>query len=173
MRDEIMKRVPAVVALLAMLFSSATTYAGAPIPNPDVGGATEASFQESTAPFYDSSAAIGAASGDSAPLFIATIVIGGVAAVAGSTMLTVREERVKKENILRLQDQIYLAEGKDYQDLLDFFELDDRDLVKANDELVIAGYQVVSDQAAADYLAALIQKLAERSQKAQYQMCFL
>ncbi len=51
-----------------------------------------------------------------------------------------------------------------------FFALDDRDLIKANDELVAAGYQIASDQDAADYLVALIQRLAGISQKMPYRV---
>lgn len=93
--------------------------------------------------------------------------------VVGTVILTVHAAKVKKERMLGLQDQIYLADGKDYRDLLNFFALDERDLIKANDELVAAGYQITSDQDAADYLAALIRKLAERSQKMPYQVSVL
>ncbi len=64
-----------------------------------------------------------------------------------------------------MQDQIYLAKGRDYEAIRDFFGLGDREIVMANDELVTEGYSIVDDQSAADYLAALMLKCAERSDK--------
>jgi hypothetical protein len=93
-----------------------------------------------------------------------------IAVTVGGIILTVRVSEARKEKALKLQDQIYLADGKDYQDLLTFFELDDRDLIKANDKLVASGHQIASDQDAADYLAALILALAQGSEKVQYQL---
>jgi hypothetical protein len=104
------------------------------------------------------------------------MVAGAVVSIAitvGGIILTVRVSKAKKEQVLRLQDQIYLADGKDYRNILTFFELDDKDLIKANDELVAAGHQIASDQEAADYLAALILALAKRSEKVQYQLSVL
>jgi hypothetical protein len=80
-------------------------------------------------------------------------VAGAVIAVVGMT-ITVRVALARKGLALRLQDQIYLAEGKDYREILSFFQLEDRDLIKANDELMGAGYRIASDQDAAAYLVA-------------------
>jgi hypothetical protein len=107
---------------------------------------------------------------------VVLIVAGAVVSVAitvGGIILTVRVSQARKEQALRLQDQIYLADGKDYQELLAFFELDDRDLIKTNDNLVAAGHRIASDQDAADYLAALILALTKRSEKVQYQLSAL
>jgi hypothetical protein len=101
------------------------------------------------------------------------VVAGVVIAVVVGVTITVRAALAKLGLVLRLQDQIYLAEGKDYREILCFFELEDRDLIQANDELVAAGYQIDSNQDAADYLVALIRKLAERSQKVPYQLTVL
>jgi hypothetical protein len=131
---------------------------------------TEGSSQWSTDATTDQS------SGNSNSLSVGLLVAGAVVSIAltvGGIILTVRVSKAKKEEVLRLQDQIYLADGKDYQDILTFFELDDKRLIKANDELAAAGRQIASDQDAADYLAALILKLAQRSEKVQYQLSVL
>jgi hypothetical protein len=113
-----------------------------------------------------------ATSGNSEKVMSSLVVAGAVITVVGVSV-TIYVSRVKKRQVLRLQDQIYLAEGKDYRDLLSFFELDDKDLIKANDELVAAGYQIASDQDAVDYIMALMRKLAERSQKTPHQLSVL
>ena len=96
-----------------------------------------------------------------------------IAVTVGGIILTVRVSEAKKEKVLRLQDQIYLADGKEYQDLLAFFELDGRDLIGANDQLVADGHKIASHQDAADYLAALIAALAKKSEKVHYQLSVL
>jgi hypothetical protein len=104
------------------------------------------------------------------------MVAGAVVSIAitvGGIILTVTVSEARQEAVLRLQDQIYLAEGKEYREILSYFELDDRDLIQANDQLVAGGFQIESDQDAADYLAALILALSERSQKIRYQLSVL
>jgi hypothetical protein len=113
---------------------------------------------------------------NSEPSAVALVVAGAVVSIAitvGGVLLTVHVSKAKQEAVLRLQDQIYLADGKDYQEILSFFQLADRDLIRANDELVTAGHQIVSDQDAADYLAALVLSLAKKSEKIQYQLKML
>ena len=127
----------------------------------------------SNSPQTSSEATTHQSSGESNASYVTLLVAGAVVSIAitvGGILLTVRVSEARKEKALKLQDQIYLADGKDYQDLLTFFELDDRDLIKANDKLVAAGHQIASDQDAADYLAALILTLAKRSEKVQYQL---
>jgi divalent metal cation (Fe/Co/Zn/Cd) transporter len=96
-----------------------------------------------------------------------------IALTVGGIILTVHISNAKKEAVLRLQDQIYLADGKDYREILTFFELAEKDLIMANDKLVAAGHQIGSDQDAADYLAALILALSKKSEKVQYQLSLL
>jgi hypothetical protein len=142
-------------------------------------GSSENSFQTSTEGSTQDSSPAGSSDASSENLgssFVALIVGGAVVSIAltvGGIILTVNVSKAKKEAVLRLQDQIYLADGKDYQDILSFFELGDKDLIKANDELVAAGRQIASDRDAAEYLAALILKLAKRSEKVQYQLSAL
>jgi hypothetical protein len=127
----------------------------------------------SNSPQASTDATTNQSSGNSNSATVAVIVVGAVVSVAltvGGIILTVHVSKAKKENVLRLQDQIYLADGKDYRDILTFFELDDQDLIEANDQLVAAGRQIGSDQDAADYLAALMLELAKRSQKVQRQL---
>ncbi len=112
----------------------------------------------------------------SEPSAVALVVVGAMVSIAitvGGVMLTVHVTEAKEEEVLKLQDQIYLADGKDYQELLSFFQLADRDLILANDELVVVGHQIASDQEAADYLAALILALTRKSEKIQYQLSML
>jgi len=140
---------------------------------------TEGSWQWSTDNSSDSHASTEATSNgspNSEPSSVVLVVACGVVSIAitaGGILLTVHASQAKKEAVLRLQDQIYLAGGKDYQEILTFFELDDRALITANDELVAAGHQIASDQDAADYLAALILELSKRSEKVQYQLSML
>lgn len=113
---------------------------------------------------------------NSEPSAVAFVVAGAVVSIAitvGGILLTVHASRAKAEAVLRLQDQIYLADGKDYREILTFFELEDRDLIAANDKLVAGGAQIDSDQDAADYLAALMLELTKKSQKIQYQLSML
>ena len=140
---------------------------------------TEGSWQWSTDNSSDSQASSQSTtdgSQNSEPLAIALVVAGAVVSIAitvGGVLLTVHASQAKQEAVLRLQDQIYLADGKDYQEILTFFALEDRDLIAANDELVAAGHRIASDQDAADYLAALILALAKKSEKVQYQLSML
>ena len=140
---------------------------------------TEGSWQWSTDNSSDSQASTEATSNgspNSEPSSVVLVVACGVVSIAitvGGVLLTVHASQARKEGVLRLQDQIYLADGKDYQEILTFFELNDRDLIEANDELVAAGHQIASDQDAADYLAALILALAKKSEKVQYQLSML
>jgi hypothetical protein len=110
-------------------------------------GSSENSFQTSTEGSTQDSSPAGSSDASSENLgssFVALIVGGAVVSIAltvGGIILTVNVSKAKKEAVLRLQDQIYLADGKD------------RD--------------------AAEYLAALILKLAKRSEKVQYQLSAL
>jgi hypothetical protein len=158
-----MEKTLTIVTLFAFLFFSPMIYAGefqSGAPNLDPGSTTPENSAQDSSPTNESDESS----------TVAFTVLGGVTIVVGSTILTVHALKVKKERVLRLQDQIYLADGKDYRDILNYFELGDKDLIKANDELVAAGYQIASDQDAADYLAALMLALANRSQKVQYQL---
>jgi hypothetical protein len=113
---------------------------------------------------------------DSEPWAVAVVLAGAVVSIAitaGGILLTVHVSKAKEEAVLRLQDQIYLADGRDYQEILSFFQLADKDLIRANDELVAAGRQIASDQDAADYLAALILALTRKSEKVQHQLSML
>jgi hypothetical protein len=140
---------------------------------------SEGSWQWSTDNSSDSQASSEAStdgSHNSDPLAVALVVAGAVVSVAvtvGGVLLTVHASKAKAEAVLRLQDQIYLADGKDYQEILSFFQLADKDLIQANDELVAAGRQIASDQDAADYLAALILALTKKSEKVQHQLSML
>ncbi len=97
---------------------------------------------------------------------VSLIVAGAITVVAiVGPIITAKAKKAKQDNVIGLQDQIYLAQGRDYEAVRDFFGLGDRDIVMANDELVTEGYLVVDDQSAADYLAALMLKCAERSDK--------
>ncbi len=110
------------------------------------------------------------------PSAVALVVAGAVVSIAitvGGVMLTVHVSKAKEEAVLRLQDQIYLADGKDYQEILSFFQIADKDLIQANDQLVAAGQQIASDQDAADYLAALLLALTKKSEKVQHQLSML
>lgn len=122
---------------------------------------SENSFRQSS----DSSSAETAASSGQGS--VDAIIIAGVAVGIGLTVvgvvLLVNVNGVKEEEIVGLQDQIYLAEGKDYDELRNHFQLDDIDVIQANDELVASGYCIEDNQSAADYLAALILKLAQKS----------
>jgi hypothetical protein len=107
---------------------------------------------------------------------VAFVAVGAVVSIAltvGGILLTVSVSRARQEEVIRLQDQIYLADGKDYREILSFFELQDRDLIAVNDELVAAGHRIGSDQEAADYLAALFLALARKSGKVQHQLQLL
>ena len=140
---------------------------------------TEGSSQWSTDNSSDSQASSEATtdgSRTSEPSSVALVVAGAVVSIAitaGGIMLTVFTAKARQEAVLQLQDQIYLADGKDYQEILTFFELDGKDLIEANDKLVAGGLQIDSDQGAADYLAALILALSKKSQKVQYQLSML
>ncbi len=142
-------------------------------------GSSEGSSQWSTDNSSDSQASSQATtdgSHNSEPSAVAFVVAGAVVSIAitvGGVLLTVHASQARKEAVLRLQDQIYLADGKDYQEVLTFFELEDRDLITANDKLVAGGFQIDSDQDAADYLAALILELTKKSEKVQYQLSML
>ncbi len=115
-------------------------------------------------------------SNNSEPSSVAFVAVGAVVSIAltvGGILLTVSVSRARQEEVLRLQDQIYMADGKDYREILSFFELEDRDLIGVNDQLVAAGRQIGSDQEAADYLAALFMALTKKSGKVQYQLNML
>ncbi len=101
----------------------------------------------------------------------AVLVIGGAVIAVGLTVggiiLTVNATRVKEEDVTRLQDQIYLAEGAEYEELLAFFGLDGRTVGRIHDELVASRAPIASSQDAADFLALLALRLAERSRRFQ------
>lgn len=97
---------------------------------------------------------------------VSLIVAGAITVVAiVGPIITAKAKKAKQRNVIGLQDQIYLCQGKDYEAVRDFFALGDREIAMANDELVTEGYLIVDDQSAADYLAALMLKCAERSDK--------
>jgi hypothetical protein len=136
----------------------------------------ESTHATSDSPRWSTDATTEESTHNSNSTLVALMVAGAVVTIAitvGGIILTVSVSKAKKEEALKLQDQIYLADGKDYEDILAFFELDDRELIKANDELVAAGRQIASDQDAADYLAALILALTKKSEKVQYQLNIL
>ncbi len=113
---------------------------------------------------------------NSEPSSVVLVVAGAVVSIAitvGGILFTVHVAQANKQAVLRLQDQIYLADGKDYQEILSFFELEDRDLIAANDRLVAGGLRIDSDQDAAHYLADLILELSKKSEKVQYQLSIL
>jgi hypothetical protein len=123
---------------------------------------SKSSSEQSSANSSDSST--GGGDSGTVSLIVAGAVVVIVVAAAGIAM-TVRAKKVKEAPVVGLQDQIYLAKGKDYEEIRDYFGLRDRDIAMANDELVTEGLLVVDDKSAADYLAALMLKCAERSEK--------
>jgi hypothetical protein len=128
---------------------------------------SDSSADSSKSSSEESSANSSDGDGDSSgtvSLVVAGAVVVIAVAVAGIA-LTVKAKKAKEASVIGLQDQIYLADGKDYEAIRDYFGLRDRDIATANDELVAAGYVVVDDKSAADYLAALMLKCAERSGK--------
>jgi hypothetical protein len=137
------------------------------------------SFQYSTDNSSDSqgsSEATTDGSRNSEPSSVALVVAGAAVTIAitiGGVILTVYTANARQEAVLRLQDQIYLADGKDYREILSYFQLEDRELIEANDRLVAGGFQIDSDQDAADYLAALILELSKKSEKVRYQLNLL
>ncbi|MBN1647250.1 MAG: hypothetical protein JW874_04385 [Spirochaetales bacterium] len=99
----------------------------------------------------------------------AALLIGGIVIAVGVTvgvLISVRASNVRKEDALRIQDQIYKADGKEYSKILAWFEIEDRDLIRANDDLVSDGYTIGSNREAADYLALLMLRCAGKSDKA-------
>ncbi len=122
---------------------------------------SRSSSQQSTENSSDSSA-----NSDGTSEILSIVVVGALVVVAVvGVVLTVTAKKAKEEAVVGLQDQIYLAKGKDYEAIREYFNLRDSDIVSANDELVAEGYVIVDDQSAADYLAALMLKCAERSEK--------
>jgi hypothetical protein len=132
---------------------------------------SEGSSQWSTDNSSDSEASTEATTDgtrNSEPSAIALVTVSAVVSIAiavGGVLLTVHVTRARQEAVLGLQDQIYAGEGKDYRELLAFFELEGRELMAANDELVASGHRIDSDQDAADYLAALALALTKKSEK--------
>jgi len=96
-----------------------------------------------------------------------TLVVGGAVVVIGLTAVgityLVKVTGAEQEDVVAFQDQIYAAEGPEYQSVLDELGIEDRGLVHANDEIVADGYVIESDQDAADYLVALMLKLGEKT----------
>ncbi len=140
-------------------------------------GSSEQSSQESYASSQDSSSVTSTvnsfdyttgSSGSDIPDDLKLVILGavvGIGITAGAFTIVVAVKNAKEEEILGFQDQLYYGEGKEYDEVLVFFDLDERELGRANDELVEAGYLIETDQDAADYLAALMLRLAERSDK--------
>ncbi|MBN1241315.1 MAG: hypothetical protein JXA15_01260 [Spirochaetales bacterium] len=119
---------------------------------------SEQSFAEST---DDSNAS----SADGEAGTVVLVVAGAVVVVAiVGVVLTVRASNVREEAVLGLQDQVYLADGPDYEKLAEFFELDARSIGRVHDELALARGPVETNQDAADFLAAFLLALAERSE---------
>ncbi len=119
---------------------------------------SEQSFAQST----DGTTA-GSADGNTGTVVL--VVAGAVVVVAiVGVVLTVRASNVREEAVLDLQDQIYLSEGPDYETLATFFELDPRVIGRVHDELALARGPVETNQDAADFLAAFLLALSERSE---------
>lgn len=121
------------------------------------------SSRESSAQSSEESSASG---GDTGTVIL--LVSGAVVAIGltvGGIVLTVNASQVREEEVLRLQDQIYLADGDEYAELVAFFGLDDRTVGRIHDELVASGRPIASSQDAADFLAAFALRLAERSDR--------
>lgn len=127
------------------------------------------SWAESSAQTSDQSSQ-NSSGGDSTAFLAISSTVVVLALTAGGIVLTVRASRVKARDVIALQDQIYAADGKEYREILSFFDLDDRDIGSANDELVEAGYTLGSDQEAAEYLAQLMIRLARRSNAAKVEL---
>lgn len=94
------------------------------------------------------------------------LIIAGAAVGIGITVgviITVFVSDAEQDEIVGLQDQIYLAEGSDYQQILTYFEISEKELVRIHDQLIAEGYVIESDQDAADYLSSLILRVSELS----------
>ena len=121
---------------------------------------TVGSSDSSTQATGDGSAGFGDAS-------VVTLIVGGAVVAVGLTAVgityLVEVTGAEQEDVVAFQDQIYAAEGPEYQNVLDKLGIEDKDLVHANDELVAEGFVVENDQDAADYLGALMLKLAVKS----------
>jgi len=98
---------------------------------------------------------------------VVTLLVGGAVVAVGLTAVgityLVEVSGAEREDVVAFQDQIYAAEGPDYQYVLDELGIEDKDLVHANDELVAEGFVIESDQDAADYLVALMLRATRRS----------
>ena len=98
---------------------------------------------------------------------VVTLLVGGAVVAVGLTAVgvtyLVEVTGAEQEDVVAFQDQIYAAEGPEYQAVLDELGIEDKDLVHANDELVVEGFVIESDRDAADYLGALMLKLAVKS----------
>ncbi len=127
-------------------------------------GSSENSTQASNNSSENSAQAISGVDASSSTLIIGGIVVA-TGLIIGGLILTAAVSNAKEEEVVGLQDQIYLAQGKEYAKILSFFEIGERDLIKANDELVIEGFQVDSDLGAVGYLSALFAKLIEKTDK--------
>lgn len=92
-----------------------------------------------------------------------TLLVGGAVVVVGLTAVgitwLVDVTNAKKHQVVAFQDQIYAADGPEYQQVVDTLGIEDKDLVHANDELVADGFVIETDQDAADYLVALMLRL--------------
>ncbi len=131
---------------------------------------SEGSSGESTAHSSDDSSG-----GGNAPQIILAIscTLVAIGLTAGGIALTVKASRVKKQDAIGLQDQIYRSEGPEYEEILSFFEVDPETLGRIQDELVAEGALLDTDQAAADYIALLILRLAESSEKVKTELSLL
>jgi hypothetical protein len=95
-----------------------------------------------------------------------TLLVGGAVVAVGLTAVgiiyLVNVNNATQEDVVGLQDQIYAAQGPDYQRVLDELGIVEKDLVHANDQIVADGFMIECDQDAADYLVALMLKLGEQ-----------
>jgi hypothetical protein len=137
----------------------------------------QASSEESSAESGDSSGqssqeSSGQSSGNSSGSIgeesaVVLVLAGGslitVGLSIGSTWLTAVAQKVRREAIIKLQEEIYKNKGLDYNKLKESFKLDDKTLCSTHDKLIAQGYSAESDSLAADYLAHLVLRLAEVS----------
>ncbi len=121
-----MKKRLVIATLLAFLFSSQMIHTDAALDlsadliNASITSGQSSQESQESQTSKESLAHSGDAQSGSAALVV-VVVAAGVTIVVGTVILIVHAAKVKKERMLGLQDQIYLADGKDYRDLLNFF----------------------------------------------------
>lgn len=127
---------------------------------------SETSSQDSSEQSFAQSTEETTANSDGSEVGTVVLVVAGAVVVVTivGVVLTVRASKVREEAVLGLQDQIYAAEGPDYETLAKFFELDARSIGRVHDGLALERGPVRSNQDAADFLAAFLLALSERSE---------